>query len=190
MWDECCWICLDETDHQFNKLIKPCKCPRVAHQFCIAKWQLASKTHKCTFCRYNYPHWKHLTNPKALQPYYYVPDTLFFELKINSQLCVLPIQTCPHLNSVAVLQALTLLSGSQTDYASLKCTLTDPFTNESLIVYGKAGLFASVHFVLLQNAYSGWKKHESKFWTRAIKALILIRDMTIWLARKFTNIYS
>lgn len=190
MCDECCWICLGETDNEFNKLIKPCNCPRVAHQFCIAKWQLVSNTHKCTFCRVKYPCWKNLTNPKALQPFYVVLNSILFEFRINSQIFVIPIQTYPSLNTRAVLQALTMISGRHTDFASLEFTITDPFTNESLIVQGKTGLHASVHFVLLQLAYSEWNRQESKLWSRAKRALILVIDMTLWGVRKITSIYS
>ena len=36
-----CWICLsDAGDIDSGALIEPCLCPRLAHQRCLARWQL------------------------------------------------------------------------------------------------------------------------------------------------------
>jgi hypothetical protein len=63
-----CWICLDLG----GELVYPCRCPRMAHKACLARWQLQSagtrkETH-CEFCDSVLPDWKHaLTGPKAAQ---------------------------------------------------------------------------------------------------------------------------
>ncbi len=63
-----CWICLDLG----GELVYPCRCPRMAHKACLARWQLQSagtrkETH-CEFCDSVLPDWKHaLTGPKATQ---------------------------------------------------------------------------------------------------------------------------
>lgn len=53
-----CWICLDLG----GDLVYPCKCPRMAHKACLARWQLQSagtrkETH-CEFCDSVLPDWK------------------------------------------------------------------------------------------------------------------------------------
>ncbi len=63
-----CWICLDLG----GELVYPCRCPRMAHKACLARWQLQSagtrkETH-CEFCDSVLPDWKHaLTGPEAPQ---------------------------------------------------------------------------------------------------------------------------
>ena len=44
--DECCWICLDIASPR-RPLVRPCKCPRFAHELCIARWQLRSVGKRC-----------------------------------------------------------------------------------------------------------------------------------------------
>lgn len=34
--DEACWICLSSV----TPLVRPCACPRLVHQKCLARWQL------------------------------------------------------------------------------------------------------------------------------------------------------
>ncbi|PSC70781.1 zygote specific ZYS1 isoform B [Micractinium conductrix] len=60
-----CWICLDTA----GPLIFPCKCPRVAHPRCLARWQLQSagsrkETH-CEFCDARLPDWKATLTPQC-----------------------------------------------------------------------------------------------------------------------------
>jgi hypothetical protein len=38
---DCCWICLDGPEPG-RELQRPCKCPRVSHADCLARWQLQS----------------------------------------------------------------------------------------------------------------------------------------------------
>ena len=65
--DDCpvCWICLDMG----GELVYPCRCPRMAHKACLARWQLQSagtrkETH-CEFCDSVLPDWKDaLSGPK------------------------------------------------------------------------------------------------------------------------------
>ncbi|PNH10567.1 hypothetical protein TSOC_002694 [Tetrabaena socialis] len=67
-----CWICLEEEKDASTgppgntantaRLIRPCKCPRVVHAVCLAKWQLAqvSKSEEkfCRFCKDRLPDWQ------------------------------------------------------------------------------------------------------------------------------------
>lgn len=58
-----CWICLDSS----TPLLTPCKCPRLAHAPCLARWQLQSagsrkETH-CEFCDCELPSWKRTLTP-------------------------------------------------------------------------------------------------------------------------------
>ncbi|GLI59255.1 hypothetical protein VaNZ11_001101 [Volvox africanus] len=67
---EMCWICLEGmegTDISLgplhgNRLIKPCRCPRVVHSVCLAKWQLSqsgkSEEKFCRFCKERLPEWQ------------------------------------------------------------------------------------------------------------------------------------
>lgn len=60
-----CWICLDQS----GPLVYPCKCPRVAHPKCLARWQLQSagtrkETH-CEFCDTALPDWKGTLTPQC-----------------------------------------------------------------------------------------------------------------------------
>lgn len=63
-----CWICLDLG----GDLVYPCRCPRMAHKSCLARWQLQSagtrkETH-CEFCDSVLPDWKHaLTGTKTVE---------------------------------------------------------------------------------------------------------------------------
>lgn len=61
---EMCWICLDMS----GELIRPCRCPRVAHRRCLARWQLQSagtrKEKHCEFCDSQLPDWKEALTPK------------------------------------------------------------------------------------------------------------------------------
>ena len=59
-----CWICLDIG----GELVYPCKCPRMAHRRCLARWQLQSagtrkETH-CEFCDSTLPDWKDALSPE------------------------------------------------------------------------------------------------------------------------------
>eukprot|EP00884_Botryococcus_braunii_P010561 jgi/Botrbrau1/19506/Bobra.0035s0007.1 len=63
-----CWICLDEN-RTGAPLLKPCACPRHAHDKCLARWQLQSagsrkETH-CEFCDKELPDWKQVLTPKC-----------------------------------------------------------------------------------------------------------------------------
>ncbi|GLC44228.1 hypothetical protein PLESTB_000754900 [Pleodorina starrii] len=65
-----CWICLEGVEGSethpgpvhANRLIKPCRCPRVVHSVCLAKWQLSqsgrSEEKFCRFCRERLPDWQ------------------------------------------------------------------------------------------------------------------------------------
>ncbi|KXZ51380.1 hypothetical protein GPECTOR_12g342 [Gonium pectorale] len=70
---ETCWICLEGVEAQdqpstqpaplrANRLIQPCKCPRVVHSVCLAKWQLSqsgrSEEKFCRFCGGPWPDWQ------------------------------------------------------------------------------------------------------------------------------------
>ena len=35
-----CWICLDTEEKDGDRLLQPCLCPRLAHERCLARWQL------------------------------------------------------------------------------------------------------------------------------------------------------
>ncbi|EFJ51791.1 hypothetical protein VOLCADRAFT_103291 [Volvox carteri f. nagariensis] len=68
--NETCWICLEGVEGvdispgplQSNRLIKPCRCPRVVHSVCLAKWQLSqsgkSEEKFCRFCKERLPDWQ------------------------------------------------------------------------------------------------------------------------------------
>ncbi|GIL46371.1 hypothetical protein Vafri_3361 [Volvox africanus] len=67
---ETCWICLEGMEGidispgplHGNRLIKPCRCPRVVHSVCLAKWQLSqsgrSEEKFCRFCKELLPEWQ------------------------------------------------------------------------------------------------------------------------------------
>ncbi|GIL71414.1 hypothetical protein Vretimale_2719 [Volvox reticuliferus] len=67
---EACWICLEGVEGidispgplHGNRLIKPCRCPRVVHSVCLAKWQLSqsgrSEEKFCRFCKERLPDWQ------------------------------------------------------------------------------------------------------------------------------------
>lgn len=57
---ECCWICL--AGHSLdNPLVQGCKCPRLVHQTCLARWQIQSvgkaEERQCRFCHEALPDW-------------------------------------------------------------------------------------------------------------------------------------
>ncbi|KAG2490390.1 hypothetical protein HYH03_011190 [Edaphochlamys debaryana] len=73
---ETCWICLEGNSEggpcanaraplellHANRLIQPCRCPRVVHSVCLAKWQLSqsgrSEEKFCRFCKDRLPDWQ------------------------------------------------------------------------------------------------------------------------------------
>ena len=60
--DEVCWICLEGSTNEKVELIRPCKCPRVVHARCMARWQLQcsgkdEEVH-CKFCNQDLPNWR------------------------------------------------------------------------------------------------------------------------------------
>jgi hypothetical protein len=159
---ECCWICLDhKIDEDVNPLYSPCKCPRLAHKFCIAKWQLTSgKTH-CAFCDKRYDHWKQLTSPNVLQSYYDVPTSIRFAFQIQSKQYIIPIQTFPCINVRVVLDTFNMLSGANFDNVKcMSCRVRDPFTKDIITVVGRDGVESTVHFVLIGKAYSRYLHHK------------------------------
>ncbi|KAK9838039.1 hypothetical protein WJX74_010289 [Apatococcus lobatus] len=63
-----CWICLD-CSRPGNPLATACRCPRVAHAGCLARWCLQSagtrkETH-CEFCDGRLPDWKSALTPRC-----------------------------------------------------------------------------------------------------------------------------
>ena len=59
---EVCWICLEGNTNEKADLIRPCKCPRVVHARCMARWQLQcsgkdEEVH-CKFCYQDLPNWR------------------------------------------------------------------------------------------------------------------------------------
>ena len=57
-----CWICLEGSTNDKVELIRPCKCPRVVHARCMARWQLqcSGKDEElhCKFCNQDLPNWR------------------------------------------------------------------------------------------------------------------------------------
>eukprot|EP00951_Prasinocladus_malaysianus_P012040 scaffold89465_cov47-Prasinocladus_malaysianus.AAC.1 len=67
--EDVCWICLEAGTTALPLGSMPCKCPRFAHDKCIARWQLQSagtrkETH-CEFCDSNLPDWKQTFRPPS-----------------------------------------------------------------------------------------------------------------------------
>ncbi|KAL6763226.1 hypothetical protein V8C86DRAFT_2496893 [Haematococcus lacustris] len=66
-----CWICLDGADGA-KSLVSPCKCPRVAHAHCLARWQLQSagkdEELHCRFCHQTLPDWRPILTPAHIKP--------------------------------------------------------------------------------------------------------------------------
>ena len=60
--EEVCWICLEGSTNDKVELIRPCKCPRVVHARCMARWQLqcSGKDEElhCKFCNQDLPNWR------------------------------------------------------------------------------------------------------------------------------------
>ncbi|PNW83548.1 hypothetical protein CHLRE_05g234660v5 [Chlamydomonas reinhardtii] len=69
--DDTCWICLEGINDSAaggaagganNRLIQPCRCPRLVHSVCLAKWQLSqsgkSEEKFCRFCKDRLPDWQ------------------------------------------------------------------------------------------------------------------------------------
>ncbi|KAJ9510975.1 hypothetical protein QJQ45_027800 [Haematococcus lacustris] len=56
-----CWICLDGADGA-KSLVSPCKCPRVAHAHCLARW-VAIARHVLTL-----PDWRPILTPAHIKP--------------------------------------------------------------------------------------------------------------------------
>lgn len=162
--DACCWICLDNSkDNDVNPLYLPCKCPRVAHKFCIAKWQLTSGKENCRFCDMKYDHWKTLTSPEVLQPYYNIPTSIRFAFHVKSNEYKIPIQTHPCINIQVVMDTFKMLTG--TKYSNVNfvaCKVRDPFTMDIITVNGKNGLESTLHFVLIGKAYARFLDHKKR----------------------------
>ncbi len=162
--EDCCWICLDnKLDDDVNPLYSPCQCPRLAHMFCIAKWQLTSKITHCAFCKHQYHHWRQLTTPYVLQSYYDVPLSIQFAFQIKNNKYIIPIQTYPCINVQVVLDTFNMLTGTHYNNVKiLSCKVRDPFTNDIITVMGKEGIESTVHFVLIGKAYKRYLLHKRK----------------------------
>jgi hypothetical protein len=60
---DACWICL--AGHDAGPLSKPCRCPRLVHRECLARWQLRrlkdvqgdNDGSRCRFCAQQLPAW-------------------------------------------------------------------------------------------------------------------------------------
>lgn len=52
-------------------LFQPCKCPRMVHPLCLARWQLRSagrdEEKQCRFCHYCLPDWRISIQTRAAQ---------------------------------------------------------------------------------------------------------------------------
>jgi len=63
-----CWICLDGAGAQ--ELARPCRCPRLVHKQCLARWQLQSagteRESRCEFCRSLLPNWREVLTPTGV----------------------------------------------------------------------------------------------------------------------------
>lgn len=162
--DESCWICFESTQvDDINPLYMPCKCPRIAHKFCIAKWQLTSRKQYCGFCNTQYDDWKSLTYPSVLQPYYNIPSSIKFAFHVKSNEYKIPIQTHPSINVKVVMETFNMLIGTQyTNVNFVSCKVRDPFTKDIIIVHGKDGLESTVHFVLIGKAYERYLSNRTK----------------------------
>jgi hypothetical protein len=42
-----CWICFDDHSCELGQLQRPCRCPRLAHRACLARWQLQQAGRRC-----------------------------------------------------------------------------------------------------------------------------------------------
>ena len=72
--DSVCWICMEhaQAPNETGALTRPCRCPRMVHARCLARWQLQSaggqEENQCRFCGERLPDWTTEMTPRRVKP--------------------------------------------------------------------------------------------------------------------------
>ena len=133
-----CWICLDASvSNPENPIISPCRCPRVCHKNCLARWQLESNERNCRFCGEDQSRWK-MKSPKKY--------TIFIAYKQRTYKLTINPNTYNEANFVR--QIKMLLGIPMESAVQVHVYLNDFFNNTKFCTYGADRIDNMIHYAL------------------------------------------